>query len=339
MKKIVLILIGIITLLAIPATVFLTMRSQELRKKAAPATSLTLSPTTITKNIDDEFTLEATINTGENQVVAAEINLTFDATKLEATSITNGAKFPNILSSGTVGVGTASIAVGASNTTTPITGVGTAAVITFKALAATTSPISVRFAPETFVGALGESTTNVLISTVPTTITITGNAETIVTPTPTPPVLALITPTPIASSSATSSAIQITSPKINEALATELPTLTGKAPPNSTVTITIYSDPVTVTVTTDANGNWRYTVADPLPAGPHTIVVAALDPITNVTKTATLAFVVADGTENSASGSAMPISGTTENTMILLFIGIVCILIGALIPTFIPIRL
>lgn len=345
MKKIVFILIGIVLLLGIPATVFLSSRNQELRKKAAPATTLTLSPSVVTKKVGEEFTLEAKINTADNQVVAAQINLTFDSTKLEAISITNGAAFPNILSSGAIDAGTASIAVGAVNTTTPITGTGTAAIIKFKTLTATTTPISIIFSPETFVGALGEGTTNVLISTIPSTITITNPTETIPTITPTQkasPTI-MLTPTPTSTSSAakvaTSSALQITSPTNNQSIATTKPAITGKAPPNSTVTITIYSEPQTVTVVTDGNGNWKYVVPDPLEAGPHTIVVAALDPVTNVTKTATLAFVVSDQSGTSATGSAMPISGSIENTLTLLFIGLFFILAGAFIPTFMTLRL
>lgn len=347
MKKVVFILIGIITLLAIPATVFLAMRTQELRKKAAPATSLTLSPATVAKKVGEEFTLEIKINTAENQVVATEINLTFDPTKLEALTIDKGAKFPNILSSGTVGSGTATIALGAENTTSPITGVGTAAVVTFKALATTTSPVSISFAPETFVGALGESTTNVLVSSIPASVTITSNATSgTITPSPTPTptgssLIPTLTPTPTGTQSGETgaSSLQITAPTSNQALLTDQPTLVGKAPANSTVTITIYSDPITVTVLADANGNWSYSVPNPLGSGPHTIVVAALDPITNQTNTATLAFVISDGTENGASGSAMPVSGTVENTLILFMIGIFFIFIGTLIPTFTKIRL
>lgn len=355
MKKFVFILVGIIMLLGIPATVFLSSRNQELRKKAAPATTLSLSPSLVTKEVGEEFTLEAMINTADNQVVATEIQLVFDPTKLEAISITNGIKFPLILVSGTIESGTASISVGAANTTTPITGSGTAALITFKALAATTTPTSITFAPETFVGALGESATNVLINSIPAKITITSNvaaqtptptlsSQTTLTPTPT---LALqttrtATPTPTlvsSSPSASASALQITTPTSNQALLSDQPTIRGKGPPNSTVTVTIYSEPQTVTVVTDANGDWKYVVADPLEAGPHTIVVAALDPITNVTKTATLAFVVSDQASNNATGSAMPISGVVENTIALLFIGLFFVVIGAFTPTFMTIRL
>jgi len=345
MKKFVFILVGIIMLLGIPATVFLSSRNQELRKKAAPATTLSLSPSVVTKKVGEEFTLEAMINTADNQVVASEIQLAFDPTKLEAISITNGIKFPLILVSGTIGSGTASISVGAANTTTPITGSGTAAIITFKTLAATTTPTSITFAPETFVGALGESATNVLVNSIPAKITITSSA-TAETPTPTPTLslqtTGTATPTPtLASSSASASvsALQITAPSSSQTLLTDQPTIRGKATPNATVTITIYSEPQTVTVVTDANGDWKYVVSDPLEAGPHTIVVAALDPITNVTKTATLAFVVSDQTGNNATGSAMPISGVVENTLALLFIGLFFILAGAFIPTFMTIRL
>ena len=123
MKRVVIIVVSLI-LLAIPATVFVSMRNQELRKKAAPATTLTLTPTTITKTVNEEFTLEARMDTAANQIVAVELNITFDPAKLEAEWIHNGTMFPNILSSGTVGNGTASIALGATNTTTPITGTG-----------------------------------------------------------------------------------------------------------------------------------------------------------------------------------------------------------------------
>lgn len=337
MKKIVVIIASILTVVAIPATVFLSMRSQELRKRAAPATNMALIPSSITKQVNDEFTVEAQIETGDNQVVATQINIIFDPTKLEAVSITNGTLFPNILVSGVVGNGTASIAVGAANNTTPIHGSGTAAVIKFKALASTTSPVSVRFANDTFVGALGETSTNVLVGTSPSTITIAntgndagGNTDLTLSITPT----VALTPTPTSTESASPSAVTILTPVTNESVATELPTIQGTAPPGSVVTIVIHSsEQITTTVTADANGNWTYTVADPISSGPHTITVAANDPTTNQTNTATIGFVVASGSENGASGSAAPVSGTVENTIALLSIGLIFIILGTITPT------
>lgn len=335
MKRFVIIVLSVITLLAIPASVYIAMRGQELRKKAAPATTLTLTPTTVTKAVGEEFTLEARMDTAENQIVAVELNLTFDPTKLQADWIHNGTMFPNILTSGSVGNGTVSIALGATNTTTPITGTGTVATIKFKALAATTAPISVRFAQTTFVGALNEGSNNALTSSIPSTITITGGTTTVI-----PTGTLTLTPTPTlaldagneASDSASSSAVSISSPSNNSSVLTDQPTLKGKAAPGSTVTITIYSDPITVTVVTDANGNWTYTLAEPLESGPHTVVVAAADPDTGQSHTATLAFVVADGSENGASGSATPIAGSAENTIMLLGLGALFMMVGSVIP-------
>lgn len=336
MKRIVIILISLITLIAIPASVLLTMRSQELRKKAAPATTLTLTPTTLNKAVGEEFTLEVRMDTAGNQIVAVDLKLSFDPAKLEAEWIHNGTMFPNILSSGTVGNGTIAMALGATNTTTPISGTGTVATIKFKALAATTSPVAVRFTADTFVGALNEGSTNALTSTIPATITIGGagggTGTGTVTPTLASSITPTLTPTLAASDSASPSGITIDSPTKNESVATQKPTIVGTAPPGTTVTITVYSDPITVTVTADANGNWTYTLADELEAGPHTIVVAAQDPTTGQSHTATLAFVVATGSENGASGSAIPVSGTTENTILLLTLGMLFILIGSAVP-------
>lgn len=336
MKRIVIILISLITLIAIPASVLLTMKSQELRKKASPATTLTLTPTTLNKAVGEEFTLEVRMDTADNQIVAVDLKLSFDPEKLEAEWIHNGTMFPNILSSGTVGTGTIAMALGATNTTTPITGTGTVATIKFKALAATTSPVAVRFTADTFVGALNEGGTNALTSTIPATITIGGTATGTVIPTQassiTTTLTPILTPTLAASDSASSSGVTIDSPTKNQSVATQKPTIVGTAPPGTTVTITVYSNPITVTVTADANGNWTYTLADELEAGPHTIVVAAQDPTTGQSHTATLAFVVATGDENGASGSAIPVSGTTENTILLLSLGMLFILIGSVVP-------
>ncbi len=340
MKRVVLIIVALLTLIGIPLTVYLSLRSQELRKHAAPATNISLTPASVTKAVNDEFTVEARIDTADNQVVATQINIVFDPTKLEAISITNGTLFPNILSSGVVGNGTASIAVGAANTTTPIHGTGTAAVIRFKALAATTSPVSIRFANDTYVGALGEGSTNVLVGTSPTTVTITGgttNNTLGVTPTATPSgtLTPTLTPTLAASDSATTSAVSISSPTKNSSVASEQPTIQGKAPPGSVVTIVIHSDEqITATVTADADGNWTYTLTQPISSGPHTIVVAAKNPTTNQTNTATIGFVVATGDENGASGSAIPATGAVENTFILLGIGILFIILGSVVPAF-----
>ena len=113
MRKRLFIIFIFLTLIAIPATIFLAVQRQELRKQAAPATTLSLSPSSLNKKVGETFSVEVLIDTAANQVISSEIYLTFDPTKLEAQTITNGALFPNILTSGVVESGKASITVGA----------------------------------------------------------------------------------------------------------------------------------------------------------------------------------------------------------------------------------
>lgn len=51
----------------------------------------------------------------------------------------------------------------------------------------------------------------------------------------------------------------------------------GKALPNMFITLYIYSDPIIVTVKTDADGNWTYDLDKELPDGDHEIYVAVTD--------------------------------------------------------------
>jgi plastocyanin len=372
MKKIFLTFSILLTLLAIPATIYLVGQNQEVRKKAAPASTLSLNPSAITKKVGETFTLEAKIDAGTNQVGVVQLRIVYDPAKLEALDITNGPLAPSITVSGKIDAsGKASITVGARNNTQPITGTGTVAILTMKALSASAAPVSVRFTPmpDTYANALGEQD-NVLIGTTPASITIlnadgtpgTGGTEattaltptptpnTTITPTPTPAIITfggtggftyapaqitvkagqpvtwkgdfaahplesvnslwtkvqtgtefshtfatpgtyeyyclahgtetsgmkgqitvvantttvtptptrLTTPTPTLAqgSGATPSALTIDSIQDNEEITTTTPTFSGKAPPGTTVTLTIYSEPRTVIVTVDANGNW-----------------------------------------------------------------------------------
>lgn len=53
--------------------------------------------------------------------------------------------------------------------------------------------------------------------------------------------------------------------------------LSGKALPNSFLTIYIFSTPIVVTVKTDANGEWTYSLDRELENGLHTVVTATVD--------------------------------------------------------------
>jgi cobalamin biosynthesis Mg chelatase CobN len=244
--------------------------------------------------------------------------------------------------------GSASITIGAANSRTPITGTGTAAVIKFKALEKTEGPIQVRLAQNTFVGSLGEGSVNVLTGSTPANITVTGDSAAVKTApantnasasssaTPMPKPTVSLTPTPQASGSAEASAsgnLKITTTFSDGKTTDDTPTLQGKAPPGSTVTITIHSTPQTVVVTADANGNWVYTTATPLESGTHNVIVSAQDPKTGKQLTSTSSFIVASGANEAATQSAMPISGDASPAYIILILGAVLLLGGLFYPT------
>lgn len=50
--------------------------------------------------------------------------------------------------------------------------------------------------------------------------------------------------------------------------------LSGKAEPNTTIYLYIFSEPIVVSVNTDSTGNWNYTLDDELDAGKHDVYVA-----------------------------------------------------------------
>lgn len=345
MKKVLLyIAIGLL-LLAIPATVFFVGQQRDIRTRAAPATTLSLTPAVQTMSVGNtNLKLNVDIDPGANQVVSADIYLTYDPTKLEAKTITNGPSAPRVLNSGIIENGTASIKVGAASNSQPITTRGTLAVVTFTAKDATSNftPTLVQFASNTFVGGLNEPTANVLIGTTPAKITITG-ADTTganftsenVTPTATPTatLTPTLTPTLTATGSgeSTPSAVQILEPEQNAEVTTSQPVISGKAPPGSTITIVIHSDAgITVTVTADANGNWVYTPTTPLDPGPHSVVASA-QTATGTTETSTTTFVVAGAGEGGATESAVLISGSVETTLLLLGLGIVFMASGVIV--------
>lgn len=79
---------------------------------------------------------------------------------------------------------------------------------------------------------------------------------------------------------------------------TNLPTglkLSGVGPPNSIVTIYIFSTPIVITTTTDAAGNWTYTLDRPLDNGSHEVYVTVTDETGSVEqKSNPLSFFVAE---------------------------------------------
>lgn len=114
--------------------------------------------------------------------------------------------------------------------------------------------------------------------------------------------------------------------------------LTGRALPNSFVTLYIYSTPVVVTVKTDANGSWKYTLNKELEDGSHTVSVATVDnsgkilaksspiPFTKTAQAATLDS--ASTSFISESGQPTLFSGRTLYMLIMVCAGIIFFTLG-----------
>lgn len=148
-----------------------TDQRQELRIRAAPATTLSFSPASLTIAPNQTFTLNILINTSTNRVTAAEIQVTFDNTKLQAQSISPGSFLTTVLLPGTIDQarGKASITLGGG--TTPQQGSGTLATLTLKAINPTSNSPTNIVLTGSQVAAIGEPG-NVITQLSPASITI-----------------------------------------------------------------------------------------------------------------------------------------------------------------------
>jgi hypothetical protein len=138
-------------------------------------TTLSISPATLSVNLDNAFQLSTNINTGINEVVGVDLTVNFDKNRLEVTNIVPGGFFSNPTESiktidNTNGVIKYSLHIAPG--TAAKKGTGTLAVISFRAKgegnAAVTIPTST-----TIVGAVNTGAKNALKSTTGGTVSIT----------------------------------------------------------------------------------------------------------------------------------------------------------------------
>lgn len=323
-KKIIGLLIFLFLLVAIPVSVFVVRQQQELRKKAAPATTLSISPASLSKSPQETFSINVLIDTGENTVSAADLVITFDSSKLQAQSIMAGDFLTTVLVGGSVTESSASITLG-SPPATPKQGTGILATVAFKVIG-TSGSSQIGFGSGTQVAGVGEQG-NVLVGTTPGNIMIIAEGEP--TPTPTPTLPPDVTPTPSPTSppptptpgtGGGSTGPSIVDPASGAVVNSNQPLIQGKGAPGSTVTVVIYStDPITGIVTVDASGNWSYTPSSPLADGSHTINVTQQD-LGGSTQTTSSTFTVQTG--------AVPVSGNATVTLWLLAAGVFTLLLG-----------
>jgi len=340
MKKIVFFVVGILLLVAVPLTVYFVGQQQDIRSRAAPATAISFNPTTITKAVDEQFTVNVNVNTGTNSITAIKIAVVFDSTKLEATSITNGALAPKITASGVVSPGAASITVAAASTTEPISGTGTVAIIHFKGKEPTSTPVTLTFDTTTFASGLQEST-NVITTMGTASISITSSG---VEETPTPTLMPTMTiaagisgtPTPTIEQTVATTITIDNNPDTGDPAA---PLFYGKAPPGSTIRIYITPAPGTKgKAIVGDDGNWWFVQDEVLPEENYTASVTLNDDPTEIVA---LKFSILpsgarqEGWSDGIGGVSdeVPVTGAIENTLILLIIGASCIFVSGILYT------
>ena len=270
-KKLILFGLAVILLIAIPLTVYLVGKQQELKSRAAPSTTLSFQPSSATVAVGQDVTFDIIINPNSNFVSFVHLVISYDPTKLEKSGdgFINTNVFPGFDASkpptptfDPTGKITVDLAVG-SNPNPFIqnnnTKVGT---LTLKAIASTestTTPISFGSETQVLTGQGDQFNTNVLSSTTPASITIiegvTPTPTTTLTPSPTPTPQA--TPTPILTPTPTSTTTLTPTPTTG---LTPTPTTASTLTP--TPTPTTAPPPVVVTPTP--------TIA---PSGPGDVII------------------------------------------------------------------
>lgn len=180
-KKVVIgILVLLLLLVGLGVGVFLVRQQQEIRKKAAPASSIAILPSTKTVNSGEEFTLSVELNTATNEIRGAELHITFDANLLSLRDFLPSTTLPTVFVSPRVDntAGTASITLGAQPSNL-FSGKDVIATLRFQAKTAG-GTANVNFAPQTLATGLSESQ-DVLVSKNGARVTVLVSA-----PTPTP---------------------------------------------------------------------------------------------------------------------------------------------------------
>ncbi|MCX6793771.1 MAG: Ig-like domain-containing protein [Candidatus Gottesmanbacteria bacterium] len=302
MKRTIIIIAVFLIIVVLPVVVWLVGQQQNIQSNAAPATTLYFNASTLSKQQGNTFSLDVTVDTGSNSIRVADFVVNTDPTKIKITGITQGAFLTNVVVPGAYTDSKATMVL-AAPTTSPANGIGVLATVTFQVVAAEgTSQITLTGSKAT----ARDETRNVITGTTPATVTINSSGITptatatpiptptltptatpagqsplggaTLTPTPTPASTSTPTPTPTQSAGGggTSTNLSVTSPANGGIVTTSMPTLTGIAPAGSTVTIAIYSDPITVTATAGTNGTWSYTLTQALSEGQHRVVIAAV---------------------------------------------------------------
>ncbi len=178
-KIVIAIVVVILALISVVIAIVLIKQNQDIRKQAAPATNLTLVTSNSIPQVGNTFSVNVNINTGDNQIVATQLFLSFDPVRLEMTSAIAGTFLPLPNKVGPTIDNTAgklSFALLVPPSGQPKSGQGTLMILTFKAKAPGSAVITIL--SESLVGATGENAQNVLLGSSPLTLSIVEPAGT-----------------------------------------------------------------------------------------------------------------------------------------------------------------
>ena len=228
-KKLIISVVGVLVLVGgLAFGVLLVKRNQDIREKAAPATSFTISPAQQSKTAGSSVSVDVVMDTGSNQVVALDIALSFDPQGLDIISITQGgaiSNFNNELKKQIDPSGRILYSAYTADRTKAVSGSGLSVLtITGKVKdSASQGSYRISFLSQSSVGGLGEAAANLLTNTAPGSVNVEGGASTptpTATPLPSPSGQATPTSTPV--TTATPTATPVNTP-------TPLPAASGQA--------------------------------------------------------------------------------------------------------------
>lgn len=198
------------------AGTYLVSQNQDFREKAAPATTVYMSPANQTKDIGNTFSLTVDMDTASNQVTGVDIRLKYNPSLIEVTSIQKGAgitvlntEINNLIDNNT---GKISYAIFTVNKANAITGSGVEILkVSGKIKAGASGTALISFDAGTIISGVSEGQ-NVITGTTPANIIIAGALGPTTSPTATsrattnPDLKSLSSATPTATSTSRSQA-------------------------------------------------------------------------------------------------------------------------------------
>lgn len=296
------IIVGILLLAGIGVGVYIVRQQQDIREKAAPATSISFTPSQDTMEVGESKIISVDIDTGLNVVSAIKLYMVYDPALLRVDTFTRGTFFQTPIQGPSIDNGRLSMVAGGQVGNFP-TGTGQVAILRITALRAGSAVISIDEAQTEVMGTDTEVQTNVIRAGGIGSSSLTIQAQTEPTTTPTP--TQSVTPTPSESS-------------------TLLPTVTPTPTPTPTPTVTPTPTPTpisqVVTPTLAMTGGNNAPTVTPSPTQSS---VATTTPTSTIKATTT--------PTNSATNSASLLqAGVGTTTTILTVTGSVLAVIGLL---------